>query len=316
MNKDKKLAICLFGLSKEKYRHWGYDDRWKTKSQYPIFDINWKHSLDNYKEYLFDYFKNQGYSIDIYFCTHDNNMSEDDKKELINTYNPIDYSFINIGNICANISSKNRKINKVIDLCLNSKKEYDHILITRFDLHFKKSFNDHKLDFNLFNIISELQCSKVICDNFYFFPFKLLPNFKNALDKIGNKSYHYLKPFIEEFSKIHYVYNEYTDITSLTFYTIVRIESTDPDPLPKDFDWKVYRAIHPDLKRMGRWSIVNHYLDHGMKAGRKYKFCDVLPSDFNVTTYKSLHHDIAIFSDYDATIHYLNCGKKEGRRYK
>ena len=47
MNKDKKLAICLFGLSKEKYRHWGYDDRWKTKSQYPIFDINWKYSLDN-----------------------------------------------------------------------------------------------------------------------------------------------------------------------------------------------------------------------------------------------------------------------------
>ena len=72
-----------------------------------------------------------------------------------------------------NFISRNDKVKKVIELCLSSNNKYDHVLITRFDLDFKKKFSECNFDFNSFNIISQTG-KKTICDNFYFMPFNLL----------------------------------------------------------------------------------------------------------------------------------------------
>ena len=45
-----------------------------------MLDIDYTKSIDNYKEYIFEYFLNKGYTIDVYFST--NILSEDDKKDL------------------------------------------------------------------------------------------------------------------------------------------------------------------------------------------------------------------------------------------
>ena len=40
-----------------------------------------------------------------------------------------------------NVRCRNKKIDEVVDLCLNSNKHYDLVLITRFDLLFRKDFD-------------------------------------------------------------------------------------------------------------------------------------------------------------------------------
>lgn len=104
-----KLAILFFGMSKCTYKHWRHGE---------IFEINYKKSYDNYQEYLFDYFKNKGYAIDIYFST--NEMDQQDRIELIDTYKPVDYMF-STDDVIKKQYSRNKKIESVIDLCLNSK---------------------------------------------------------------------------------------------------------------------------------------------------------------------------------------------------
>jgi hypothetical protein len=59
---EKKIALLLFGISKQKYTHWSYNN--------PVYYIDYENSFDNYQEYIFKYFESKGYSIDIYFSTN------------------------------------------------------------------------------------------------------------------------------------------------------------------------------------------------------------------------------------------------------
>ena len=51
--------------------------------------INYQNSLSNYKEKIFNYFNNQGYSIDIFIATYDSKL----KDELLKDYKPVNYIF-------------------------------------------------------------------------------------------------------------------------------------------------------------------------------------------------------------------------------
>tara|TARA_B100001059_G_C17818923_1_gene577010 strand:- start:1333 stop:2115 length:783 start_codon:yes stop_codon:yes gene_type:complete len=225
----KKIAIILFGISYlNKYEHWNNNDN---------YIIDYRKSLENYREYILDYFKNLGYDIDIYICTNllDDNM----KNNILNDYKPKSYKFIkNYNNIYA---SSNIKLKESIKLCLDSNIKYDNCLITRFDLLFKEKLTN--INYNKINIISELSKEEgyTICDNFYFIPFKYLKQFNDIIKidydninikrNINDKDHyeyinkfhrHYIKDKIKKISDIHYIKNEKTYLDSLSFYKINR----------------------------------------------------------------------------------------------
>lgn len=78
-----KLALLLFGISLEINKHWQYGT---------LYSVDYNNSYDNYQKYIFEYFTNKGYDIDVYIST--NILFDKDKDELLNKYKPIKYSFI------------------------------------------------------------------------------------------------------------------------------------------------------------------------------------------------------------------------------
>jgi hypothetical protein len=78
------------------------------------------------------------------------------------------------------------------------------------------------------------------------------------------------------------------------------------------FDAHFYKQIHN--LNMSIQSCVQHYLQHGIKENRIYKF-DNLPNDFNYINYIKINHDLIGYSQLQATSHYLQHGIKEKRKY-
>jgi len=206
-----KLAVLLFGMSKNDYKHW-------NKS---TFVIDYEKSYENYKQFIFDFFTRKGYDIDIYFTT--NFLNETDRKEICKRYNPVRHSFVeNEENF---VKSRNKKLNGVIDLCIESGIAYDLILITRFDLLFQKDFDKSNIKLDSFNLVSILEKPHLICDNFYLFPATYLDIFSTIVKKNLNTSFHMIQ---EELytelpeNAINYILNEHCVIADLSFYKIVR----------------------------------------------------------------------------------------------
>lgn len=216
-----KLALILFGISyAEHIKHWTGKE----------LSINYKTSVDNYKQYLFKYFENLGYDIDIFLSTYKSKKS----KELLDTYKPKKYNLFpplkytkknkRIG--------KNSNIIKAIEIAIKHSKninyKYDLCVITRFDLNFMIDFNEKNVNIktDMFNVVSQLRVHELICDNFYIIPWSMIKNFYFVLKRHGlNRSHHHIKERIESFASINYILNEYVDIRFLSFYKIIRHES-------------------------------------------------------------------------------------------
>jgi hypothetical protein len=183
--------------------------------------INYLLNYDNYKEYIFNFLHNKGYSIDVYFCT--NNSSDIIEKKIIETYQPIKYLFIK--NERNKEISRNKKLIKVIELCINNNINYDIVLITRFNLLFKKSFEESNIKLDKFNLVSILERDNLVCDNFYLFPFSKLNKFYEISKNNFNKSFHKIKDEIENIENkefVNYILSENKKIAKLSFYEIVR----------------------------------------------------------------------------------------------
>ena len=208
----KRIAILLFGLSRHIYQK-------KTRGS---VRVDHRKSLDNYKEYIYNYFEKLDYEIDIYFVSN-SFKDEFKRKEVINCYYPKNYAFIR-NHHCRKIS-RNQKFLKVMELCLNENINYDLVLMTRFDLLFKKKFEESNIKLDKFNLVSKLESNNFICDNFYLFPYKYLQPFYDLMKNRIDTNYHYIKKLIESLNGINfvnYILNEQTKIQNLTFYEIVR----------------------------------------------------------------------------------------------
>lgn len=207
-----KLAVLLFGISKIEYIPW-FDNK--------KYFVDYEKSYENYKKFIFDYFENKGYKIDIYFTT--NMLDDKDKKKICEIYKPIKYNFIE--NKKNKTHSRNEKLNDVIELCVNSKITYDLFLITRFDLLFQKKFNESNIDFDKFNIVSQLERPNLICDNFYLFHNKYFQTFINIVKQNLNKSFHKIQNQLYDklnIESVNYILNENCFVRQLSFYKIVR----------------------------------------------------------------------------------------------
>jgi hypothetical protein len=183
--------------------------------------VDYKKSLENYKKYIFEYFQQKGYNIDVYLST--NELKQDDKNELCEDYKPIKCNYIEF--IDKDRLSKNSKLKNVIELCIEQNIKYDLVLITRFDLLFQKDFNTSNIKFDKFNLVSVLEQPHGICDNFYLFPYKYLESFLKIVNNNLNKSMHPIRKDIENINGkdfVNYILNNNTSIDRLEFYKIVR----------------------------------------------------------------------------------------------
>jgi hypothetical protein len=93
---------------------------------------------------------------------------------------------------------------------------------------FKKDFDSVNIDMNKFNLVTILENSRVVCDNFYIMPYKMLDIFykiienkprthyiKEDLEKlIGENLINYIDPFPDD--------AKHRKIRHITFYEIVR----------------------------------------------------------------------------------------------
>ncbi len=201
-----KTAICLFGISRQEYSRHGSS-------------IDYRKSLQNYRDYLFPYFLSKG-QVEIYLCT--NIVGEKELEELIQDYSPISIECID--NIYDIYTSRNKKITSVVKKVLESKKIYDLICVTRFDLHFMEPLEKANLDLTRMNIVSILEEPTAICDNFYLFPGFMLSSFYETLIACPHKGHHWIKNEIEKNIQqdIHFIKDEQCIVADLSFYKIVR----------------------------------------------------------------------------------------------
>ena len=201
-----KFALLLSGISLEINKHWQYGT---------LYSVDYNNSYENYQKYIFEYFTNKGYDIDVYIST--NILPDNYKEDLLVKYKPVKCNFIeNEDDIYL---SKKNKINDVINLCLKTGREYDLILITQFDLLFQKDFANCNIQFDKFNIVSILEYPNYICDNFYLFPYKYLSEFS----KIIKSSSYLVKKDLESIGcPINYIVNEHYDSIDLSFYKNIK----------------------------------------------------------------------------------------------
>lgn len=208
-----KLALLLFGMSvNPEYRHWGIKKH---------IHVHWRNSYENYKEFIFDFFRKKGYEIDVYFTT--NTLNNKDKIELCETYKPVKCDFID--NHENKTISRNTKMKKVVDLCLFTNINYDLVMITRFDLLFQKKFHESNIQLDKFNLVSILERPHLICDNFYLFPYKYLKDFVNIINRNQFNSFHKIKKDIENINGkdfVNYILNNNRLVAQLDFYKIQR----------------------------------------------------------------------------------------------
>ena len=226
-----RLALILFGLSycKEYDRNEKYNGRKKG-----IFLVDYRKSIENYKKYIFNHFSKLGYEIDVFICT--NNSSKE--QNVLDDFKPKSYLFVgdsfdNIDHEDRNIRrylSRNTKVINATKLCLEYSEKnnikYKHVLITRFDLLFKRKFNDINYDkFNISFSLNKENDNKKICDNFYFLPFNMLNKFYKILKLSKFESTHNIYPLIKKkIENIHFILkNNPKKILENDFYSFVRI---------------------------------------------------------------------------------------------
>lgn len=205
----KKLAIIFFGIAYNE----AYDLR-KTR-------IDFRESVENYQTYIFDFFTELGYEIDVFIATNIIN-SKIIYKSLVNTYKP--KKIVQCSNIGDHLNSRSIKIRTGICACIEYCREnnitYDHCLITRFDLLFLKPFTTENINFDKINVVSQLEKKHYICDNLYILPYIYLERFLKILK---TKNFHHdLIKEITSITDINYICNENKYISSLSFYKIVR----------------------------------------------------------------------------------------------
>jgi hypothetical protein len=204
----KNMAICIAGL------HW--EENYKNPYREHNIKIDYNKYVKNIKTKIYKYFE-KDYQIDTFICTQHSNMIDN----LIQTYNPTQCIFEN-----KNHCFKKLKVLKVLQEQINnSSKNYDLVLLTRFDIYLLDDFTTTNINLNKLNIVSILEHDRVCDDNLFIFPIPYLKPItrilENQLSKYSNPdAIHYLKNSFENQLDINYIKNEFVKVSFLTFYKL------------------------------------------------------------------------------------------------
>ena len=203
----KNMAICFFGLHYyENFPH--FSGVHKT--------VNYKCYVKNIKTKIYNYFE-KDYNIDTFLSTDISPLYND----LLNSYSPVRH--------CIEIGMHEKKL-RVLELLLQyineSKKKYDTVLLTRFDIYIVKNLTNENLDLNKFNIVSMLNEEGMCDDNLFIFPINYLKQMINIIKNKLNtdKSHttiHLLKNTFEKSFNVNYICNEkHCDVANLSFFKL------------------------------------------------------------------------------------------------
>jgi len=164
-----KIAIALRGIS--------YDENYFCIRDQRNFIIDYRKSVENYKEMLIEPFKQYKAHIHFFICTNESKI----KEELIKLYQPKASLFLTDEQIKEHKHEYKpvaQRCHDVLNLVKNYSesrgRKYDMIICTRFDLLFNKKIIDCEIDLNKINCGIMCRFSKNYCDNLYILSHKKL----------------------------------------------------------------------------------------------------------------------------------------------
>ena len=178
--------------------------------------------------------------------------------------------------------------------------KYDNIILSRLDIFFRKKFSKNNINYDKLNIISILENSNVICDNFYMLPIKYFCIFIKIINKNLNNNFHFLKNNFDKYFKINYICNDYTDVEKLSFY-VLRKPSNLVINLLYNKDKKIYNInnecyleFNNNITKFNKlvnkktiYSWFGYYLEPG-----NYNLSFVLENKNKDLYFETLYHNI------------------------
>ena len=194
------------------------------------FAIDWRYSVENYRRTLLDGFLDRGNGVDTFMCTRD--VGPRMMTSLLQAYSPVRHStteeqhqlptsldqsqwFLHSERI--NMLNRNLRLVGVMRLCLDYAQEgralYDQVLITRFDIWYTRPLRHLSIHPDKFNIATHLAPHKLIDDNLYILPFRLLRRFHDlmAARNVSRSTWtsHHLKgPIQRHVAPIHVIMDQ------------------------------------------------------------------------------------------------------------
>lgn len=176
-----KIAVLLRGyMYKNTYKHW-------TNKYYTIDYIS---NFKNIKEQILS-----NNEIDLYIVTYKN--SKYDIDHINNVFNPKDILLLDNDN---NKYKQMDCLEKGLKMIKDKNIKYNYLLITRFDLSFKKNIYQLEYDFEKINFIwNEINEPTRVGDCLHFLNYNLLDIFIEAVEKCNYRvCCHYLSEFIDK----------------------------------------------------------------------------------------------------------------------
>lgn len=187
------------------------------------YTIDFRKYVKNIKIKIYKYFEKE-YKIDTFLCTNNSIYFS----ELLKTYSPIGYC-IEDGNHCL---KKAKGLKFIQNYIKTSKKNYDFILMTRFDIYIMKEFTCKNIDINKLNIVSVLESDELCDDNLYIIPIEYFNAFTdfiyeiciNNINKIKPTLLHFQRYHFESMFKVNYIENELKNVGELSFFKLRYLE--------------------------------------------------------------------------------------------
>ena len=228
-----KVAVGLFGIHYvDTLNHW----------------LGWKHGVD-YRKTFHNQFTQiySSHDVKYYSATY----YSDIQNELLTDYNFTSITFSEIDNTSETDPriKRNKVFKNTIKLILEDTSDCDLVILTRYDLYFKKNFYSLDINFDKVNFLCGVTRSNryekkndrdtdLVDDNFYCIPRDLLQSFYDTIETIPEtiRAHEYHKPFDDYhlmisgrwYSSFPVYHNLYTNV----YYNIVRIpNNSDRDNL-------------------------------------------------------------------------------------
>jgi hypothetical protein len=218
---QKNVAFGLFGISyTSAHKHW--------HAMLGDVRIDFQKSVEGYRNDLL-----KGKNYDCYLSTYDSIM----RKTLLKTWKPLQYSLIN-NLVQDRFFSRNMHLSNVCKMILDEQrrrgKDYETVILTRFDLRFNKKPFDLSINMKALNLSARCERDPLIDDNLYVMPGYLLQKFYDVIEQNHTKSHHHIRAeFEKELGTINFMIGGNYLVSKNPIFTIMRISSkgVELDPL-------------------------------------------------------------------------------------
>lgn len=200
-------AVGFFGIHyTDNLNHWmGWNIR-----------VDYSKSLENNKKFVFDHFNVFDYYSSTYFSSRVDNLILD-----------FDFESLKLSKLVNersnNVLSRNMRFKEVMRLILDSKKIYDIVILSRFDLKFFHNITDLNINLDKVNVVCKNKCGDIhdlADDNFYIIPYSIFKHFYDKIDSIEiERSSHEYNRYVD----MHYMQEKAMYSHEYTTFTVNRL---------------------------------------------------------------------------------------------